>query len=214
MARYVLLTHTYLVAASQSALAGSMARRGDQRLHARVVPPTTKSYLRIQFCAAPSTWVRACGAKWHRLRGSFGSLDKMFRPRGAHGDHTHVDRVRVVEKKVLQGITTDRALALTPGLWRGLASASGKEASAGSSACVATGTSARSFAGDAAAATSAESCCGVGVPPCPSAGATELLPRPVLAAHPPPPAHPRIFSSTASPPPPTGSLPKSGLLPR
>ena len=30
----------------------------------------------------------------------------MFRPHGAHGDHTHVDRVRVVEKKVLQGNTT------------------------------------------------------------------------------------------------------------
>ena len=76
---------------------------GHTRLHDRVVPPTTKSYLRIQFCAAPSTWFLARGAKRHRLRGSFGSLDKIFRPRGAHGDHTHVDRVRVVGKKAGSG---------------------------------------------------------------------------------------------------------------
>ena len=37
----------------------------------------------------------------------------MFRPRGAHGDHTHVDRVRVVEKKyykVIQQVLNQKNL--------------------------------------------------------------------------------------------------------
>ena len=66
------------------------------RLHARVLQPTTKSYLIIQIYHAPSTWVLARGAERHRLSGSLGLLDKIFGPHGAHGDHTHVHRVRVV----------------------------------------------------------------------------------------------------------------------
>ena len=69
------------------------------RLHDRVLQPTTKSYLRIQIYHAPSTWVLARGAERHRLSGSLGCLDKIFGPHGAHGDHTHVHRVRVVGKK-------------------------------------------------------------------------------------------------------------------
>ena len=60
----------------------------------------------------------------------------------------------------LDGALASPASALTPqpGSWRGLASFGVTEASGGS-ACAAIGTSAPSFAGDAAAATSAESCC-------------------------------------------------------
>ena len=35
----------------------------------------------------------------HRFSGSSECLDQIFTHRGAHGDHTHVDRVRVVGKK-------------------------------------------------------------------------------------------------------------------
>ena len=70
-----------------------------QRLDDRVLQPTTKYYVAIPTLSAPYTWFLALVGQTHRFSGSSECLDQMFTHRGAHGDHTHVDRVRVVGKK-------------------------------------------------------------------------------------------------------------------
>ena len=66
------------------------------RLHARVVQPTTKLYVVLPTSRAPDTWFQLPWVTRVRSVCLQNARYLIFTHCGAHGDHTHVYRVRGV----------------------------------------------------------------------------------------------------------------------
>ena len=74
------------------------ARRPSRTTNNKVLRGNQESTCSVY--VVPGSWGRT-----HRFSGSSECLDQIFMLRGAHGDHTHVDRVRVVRQKAGSGDT-------------------------------------------------------------------------------------------------------------